>query len=54
MAVDNGRDSLTYLAPYVFRVAIANHRIKEVKCHEDGTGSVTFTYKPSGGIARSR
>ena len=48
MAVGDGRDSLRYLAPYVFRVAIGNHRIKEVKCHEDGTGSVTFTYKPSG------
>ncbi len=48
MAVGDGRSSLRYLAPYVFRVAIGNHRIKEVKCHEDGTGSVTFTYKPSG------
>ena len=48
MAVGDGRSSLRYLAPYVFRVAIGNHRIKEVKCHADGTGSVTFTYKPSG------
>ncbi len=48
MAVGDGRNSLRYLAPYVFRVAIGNHRIKEVTCHEDGTGCVTFTYKPSG------
>ncbi len=48
MAVGDGRSSLKYLAPYVFRVAIGNHRIKEVTCHEDGTGLVTFTYKPSG------
>jgi len=30
------------------QVAFGNHRIKEVKCHEDGTGEVTFTYQPSG------
>jgi len=47
-AVGDGRDSLRYLAPYVFRVAIGNHRIRSVECHEDGTGSVTFTVKPSG------
>jgi hypothetical protein len=47
-AVGDGRDSLRYLAPYVFRVAIGNHRIRRVVCHEDGTGSVTFTVKPSG------
>lgn len=47
-AVGDGRDSLRYLAPYVFRVAIGNHRIKEVRCHEDGTGLVTFMVKPSG------
>jgi hypothetical protein len=47
-AVGDGRDSLRYLAPYVFRVAIGNHRIRSVKCHDDGTGLVTFTVKPSG------
>jgi hypothetical protein len=47
-AVGDGRDSLRYLAPYVFRVAIGNHRIKEVQCHDDGTGTVTITVKPSG------
>lgn len=47
-AVGDGRDSLRYLAPYVFRVAIGNHRIREVRCHADGTGLVTFMVKPSG------
>lgn len=47
-AVGNGSDSLRYLAPYVFRVAIGNHRIKEVQCHEDGTATVTMMVKPSG------
>jgi hypothetical protein len=32
----------------VFRVVIGNHRIKEVRCHEDGTGLVTFMVRPSG------
>ncbi len=32
----------------MFRVAVGNHRIKSVECHEDGSGSVTFTVKPSG------
>jgi Putative transposase. len=47
-AVGDGRDSLRYLAPYVFRVAIGNHRIREVRCYEDGTGLVTFMVRPSG------
>jgi hypothetical protein len=47
-AVGDGRESLRYLAPYVFRVAIGNHRIKGVECYADGTGSVTFMVKPSG------
>jgi hypothetical protein len=46
-AVGDGRDSLRYLAPYVFRVAIGNHRIRRVQVHEDGTGTVTFMVKPS-------
>jgi hypothetical protein len=47
-AVGDGRDSLRYLAPYVFRVAIGNHRIKDVKIQADGSGLVTFMVKPSG------
>ena len=46
-AVGDGRDSLRYLAPYVYRVAIGNHRIQEVKTLEDGSGLVTFMVKPS-------
>lgn len=42
-AVGDGRASLKYLAPYVFRVAISDSRI--VSCEE---GKVTFTYRKSG------
>lgn len=47
-AVGDGRDSLRYLAPYVFRVAIGNHRIASVARLDDGTGTVTYMVKPSG------
>jgi hypothetical protein len=39
----DGRESLRYLAPYVFRVAIGDHRI--VACDD---GRVTFTYRKVG------
>jgi hypothetical protein len=39
----DGRESLRYLAPYVFRVAISDHRI--VSCDD---GRVTFTYRKVG------
>jgi len=42
-AVGDGRASLKYLAPYVFRVALSDRRI--VSC-DDGT--VTFSYRKSG------
>jgi len=42
-AAGDGRTSLRYLAPYVFRVAIGNHRI--VSCDD---GKVTFTYRRVG------
>lgn len=42
-AVGDGRASLKYLAPYVFRVAISDRRI--VSCEE---GRVTFSYRRSG------
>ena len=42
-AVGDGRASLKYLAPYVFRVALSDRRI--VSC--DG-GTVTFSYRKSG------
>ena len=42
-ATGDGRASLRYLAPYVFRVAIGNHRI--VSCEDD---HVVFTYRRVG------
>ena len=42
-AAGDGRASLRYLAPYVFRVAIGDHRI--VSCEG---GNVTFTYRRVG------
>jgi len=41
--VGDGRASLKYLAPYVFRVAISDHRI--VSCDD---GNVAFSYRRSG------
>jgi hypothetical protein len=43
VAVGDGRASLRYLAAYVFRVAIGDHRIRS--CED---GRVTFTYRKSG------
>jgi hypothetical protein len=42
-AVGDGRTSLKYLAPYVYRIAISDHRI--ISCDND---RVTFSYRPSG------
>jgi integrase len=42
-AVGDGRASLKYLAPYVFRVAISDRRI--ISCDD---GQVTFSYRKSG------
>jgi hypothetical protein len=42
-AVGDGRTSLKYLAPYVFRVAIRDRRI--ASCED---GKVTYTYRKSG------
>jgi hypothetical protein len=39
----DGRESLRYLAPYVFRVAIGDHRI--ISCDD---GRVTFSYRKVG------
>ncbi|MFN7290643.1 MAG: transposase [Pirellula sp.] len=46
--VGDGTASLKYLAPYVYRVAISNRRIVKVVDHPDGTGEVTYSYRPSG------
>lgn len=45
----DGRESLRYLAPYVFRVAIGDHRI--VSCDD---GRVTFTYRKVGSNRRRK
>jgi hypothetical protein len=42
-AAGDGQASLKYLAPYVYRVAISDHRI--VSCDD---GQVTFSYRRSG------
>lgn len=42
-AVGDGRTALTYLAPYVFRVAISDYRIRSLD-----NGQVTFSYRKSG------
>jgi Putative transposase/Transposase zinc-binding domain len=41
-AVGSGEQAFKYLAPYIFRIAISNNRLR--KLHE---GQVTFTYKES-------
>jgi hypothetical protein len=47
-AVGDGRQTLRYLAPYVFRVAISDRRLVSVEDGPDGTGQVTFSYRKSG------
>ena len=47
-AAGDGRQSLQYLAPYVFHVAISDHRILALEDGPDGQGQVTFSYRPSG------
>jgi len=47
--VGSGQRALSYLAPYIFRVAITNRRI--VSLNDDPAGglpTVTFRYRPSG------
>jgi hypothetical protein len=39
-SVGSGRAALKYLAPYIFRVALSNHRISKVE-----NGKVTFSYR---------
>jgi ribosomal protein L37AE/L43A len=41
--VGNGVAAFKYLAPYIFRVAISNHRLRKL----DPAGNVTFQYKES-------
>jgi hypothetical protein len=46
-AVGDGRKSLRYLAPYVFRVAIGNYRIVDVYQDDRGKWFVRFLVRPS-------
>lgn len=47
-AAGDGRRTLKYLAPYVYRVAISDHRIVAVEDGPDGQGQVTFSYRKTG------
>ena len=47
-AVGDGRRALKYLAPYVFRVAISDHRLVSLADGPDGAGQVTFGYRKTG------
>ena len=47
--VGGGRRALSYLAPYIFRVAITNRRLVALNdAAADGQPTVTFRYRPSG------
>jgi hypothetical protein len=47
-AVGDGRKALRYLAPYVFRVAIGNNRIRRAWKDANGQWWVKFMVRPSG------
>jgi hypothetical protein len=50
-AVPNAEASIRYLAPYVFKVAISDHRIVKVEAcpvPRDGVGRVSFSYQKPG------
>jgi site-specific recombinase XerD len=47
-AVGDGERAVKYLAPYVFRVAISDHRIVAIDDGPDGQGRITFGYRKSG------
>lgn len=44
--VGDGRAAMKYLAPYIFRVAISNRRIRKIEPGDDQKGLVTFDYRP--------
>ena len=44
--VGNGRGAMMYLAPYIFRVAINDGRIRKIEPGPDGKGRVTYSYRP--------
>ncbi len=39
---------MKYLAPYIFRVAISDRRIRSIEPGPDGRGKVTYDYRPVG------
>lgn len=47
-AVGDGGAAMNYLAPYIFRVAISDRRIRTIEPGGDGQGLVTFDYRPVG------
>ena len=53
-AVGDGRRAMKYLAAYVYRVAISNHRIEAIEETSDGQGRVTFSYRKSGSNRKRR
>lgn len=48
-AVGDGRAAMKYLAPYIFRVAISDRRIRSIETGPDGLGEVTYEYRPVDG-----
>lgn len=46
--VGDGRAAMKYLAPYIFRVAISDRRMRHIGPGENGQGSVVFDYRPVG------
>jgi hypothetical protein len=47
-AVGDGQAAMKYLAPYIFRVAISDSRIRSIEPGADGQGSVIYEYRPVG------
>ena len=47
-AVGDGQAAMKYLAPYIFRVAISDRRIRSIEPGLNGLGRVTFEYRPVG------
>jgi len=47
-AVGDGQAAMKYLAPYVFRVAISNRRLRSVQDGDEGQGQVKYDYRPVG------
>ena len=47
-AVGDGRAAMKYLAPYIFRVAISDRRIRSIEPGVDGQGKVVYEFRPSG------